>query len=144
MIASLVATVCAGVFGGADVYVTAVEHPARMSCGPALAVREFGPSYRRGAIMQISMALAGALGGLVGFWMQRDFWLLLASLLLAVLIPFTLIFIMPTTKQLLDPALDGSSDRAAALLARWGRRHAARTGLGLLAFLVILWRVANG
>jgi len=144
MIASLVAAVCAGVFAGAALYVTAVEHPARMSCGVALAVREFGPSYRRGAVVQISAAVVGAMAGLVGFWSQRDFWLLVASLLLAVLIPFTLVFIMPTTKQLLDPTLDADSGRAAALLARWGRRHAVRTVFGLLAFLILLWRVSNG
>jgi hypothetical protein len=52
----IVALLCIGLFSGAAAYVTFVEHPARVSCGPALAVAEFGPSYRRGTVMQASLA----------------------------------------------------------------------------------------
>jgi hypothetical protein len=40
----VLATLCAGLFAGAAVYITLVEHPARLECGTELAVREFGPS----------------------------------------------------------------------------------------------------
>jgi hypothetical protein len=43
----MVAALCAGVFAGAVIYINAVEHPARLSCGAELAVREFAPSYHR-------------------------------------------------------------------------------------------------
>src|SRR5436309_14553893 len=62
-IAMLVATVGAGLFAGAAVYVTVAEHPARVECGPALAVKEFGPSYRRAAVMQGVLAVVGLLSG---------------------------------------------------------------------------------
>jgi hypothetical protein len=39
-----VAALAAGLFAGAAIYVSAVEHPARLSCGTELAVREFAPS----------------------------------------------------------------------------------------------------
>jgi hypothetical protein len=29
----VIATVCAGMFAGAAIYIDAVEHPARLSCG---------------------------------------------------------------------------------------------------------------
>jgi len=48
MILELVALLCTGLFAGAAIYVSLVEHPARLECGPALAIAEFGPSYRRG------------------------------------------------------------------------------------------------
>src|SRR5712692_1233881 len=131
MILALVATACTGLFAGAALYVSAVEHPARMSCGPEVAVREFTPSYRRGTIMQVSLAVLGGLAGLVAFWKQKDSWLLVASLLLASLIPFTLLFIFPTNNQLLDPALQPGSSHAVTLLTRWGRLHAVRTVLSL-------------
>src|SRR5262249_55065428 len=114
-----------------------------MSCSPELAVREFRPSYRRGAIMQASLASLGSVAGLVVFWSQRDPWLLIASLLLVSVIPFTLVFILPTNNQLQDPALE-VSNHAVTLLARWGRLHAVRTVLGSLAFLIFLWRLSNG
>jgi len=53
---SLLATVCAGLFSGAAIYVNLVEHPARLSCGTELAVKD--PSYRRCTVMQASLALA--------------------------------------------------------------------------------------
>ena len=139
----LVATICAGLFAGAAIYVHAVEHPARLSCGPELAIREFRPSYKRGTVMQASLALLGALTGLAASWQQEDLWLLIASLLLVAVVAFTMVVILPTNKQLLDPALDSKSSRAMALLTRWGRLHAARTVVGFLAFLIFLWRIGK-
>ena len=52
----IVAAVCAGLFAGAAIYINAVEHPARLSCGNEVALREFAPSYRRATVMQ---AVAG-------------------------------------------------------------------------------------
>ena len=51
MLFELIATICAGFFAGAAIYITLVEHPARLECGTELAVTEFGPSYRRATLM---------------------------------------------------------------------------------------------
>ncbi len=68
----LLATICAGLFAGASIYINVVEHPARLSCGSELAVREFAPSYRRATIMQASLAVVGGLAGLIAAWQQND------------------------------------------------------------------------
>jgi anthrone oxygenase-like protein len=136
------ATLCAGLFAGAAVYVTLVEHPARLSCGTELAVREFGPSYKRAAVMQASLAVAGFLAAVGGWLALDDPWIIAGGALLGAIVPFTLVVILPTNRQLLDPSLESSSPRAAELLARWGRLHAVRTVLGVLAFLVLLARMA--
>src|SRR5690242_4248877 len=121
MLLDLIALLCIGLF------VTLVEHPARLGCGPALAIAEFGPSYRRGAVMQASLAAVGCLAG-VGAWAGGHGVLpLAAGLLMAAVIAFTLVVILPTNKRLLDPALDSGSAEAATLLARWGHLHAVRT-----------------
>ena len=52
----VLATACSGLFAGAAIYVSAVEHPARLSFGPELAVREFALSYKRARILQDSLA----------------------------------------------------------------------------------------
>jgi hypothetical protein len=59
MLLLAVATMATALFAGAAVYVSAVEHPARVSCGPDVALRQFGPSYQRSAVMQASLALVG-------------------------------------------------------------------------------------
>ncbi len=61
MILELVALLCTGLFAGAAIYITLVEHPARLECGTTLAIAEFGPSYRRAAVMQASLAVVGCL-----------------------------------------------------------------------------------
>src|SRR5436309_1652416 len=129
-----IAVWAAGLFSGAALYVSLVEHPARMQCGTVLAVTEFGPSYKRAALMQSILALLGSMGALVA-WLAGDgpFWAV-GGLLLLFSVPFTLIVIIPTNRRLLDPGLDRSSPEADRLLTRWGRLHWARTAVSLASF----------
>ncbi len=139
--AEWIALWAAGLFAGAALYVSLVEHPARLQCGTLLVATEFGPSYQRGAAMQATLAVVGTLAGVVaGLGHGSTAWLT-GSLLLFLVVPFTLIVIFPTNQKLLDPALDRSSPQAQALLVRWGRLHEVRTVLGLGAFIVFVLAV---
>jgi len=139
---AIVATLCAGLFAGAAIYINAVEHPARLSCGTELALREFAPSYRRATVMQASLAVAGCVAGLWSAWVVSDAWLAVAAILLGAVVPFTLVVILPTNNRLLDPSLNREGTRAAELLVRWGRLHAVRSVLSSIAFVVFLMRLA--
>lgn len=132
------ATFCCAIFAGAAVYISLVEHPARLEAGSVLAVTEFIPSYRRAAVMQASLALIGSLAA-VGAWFVSDriVWLAGGLLLIAV-VPLTLLVIAPTTRRLHDPDLDRGSLQAGALLRRWGRLHAIRTVLSVVALAMFL------
>lgn len=143
MVLEILAVVCAGLFAGAATYLTAVEHPARLSCGAALAIREFAPSYRRGTAMQASLALAGLLVSLLAWWGSGRGALLVGGLLLGAVVPFTLLAVLPTNHRLLSPTLDPDSPAAAALLRRWGHLHAVRTVMGVLAFGILVVCVAQ-
>jgi anthrone oxygenase-like protein len=138
MISLIAAAVAAGLFAGAAIYVSAVEHPARVSCGTELAIREFAPSYKRGAIMQAALAIAGSLAGIIGGWQHGDMASVLGALLLAAVVPFTLIVVLPTNRRLLDPALDLHGTEARRLLAKWGQLHAVRSILSTAAFLIFV------
>ena len=110
-IAEFVAVLACGLFTGAAVYISVVEHPARMECGVEIAAAEFPPSYRRASVMQAILAAVGLLSS-VGAWLAgATFWWAVAGVLLGSVIPFTLIVILPTNKQLLNPALDRRSAR---------------------------------
>ena len=139
----IIAAVSAGLFAGAALYITAVEHPARLSCGTELAVREFAPSYHRATLMQVPLAAVGCITGGWSAWQFGDPWVALAAVLLIAVVPFTLVVILPTNKQLLDPALDPGSQRAAELLTRWGRLHATRSVLSGAAFAIFLVRLGR-
>jgi hypothetical protein len=134
----LVARLSAGLFAGAAMYVSLVEHPARMRCGTSLAATEFGPSYYRAAAMQAPLASAGFLSGTAVWLMGAHFLWAVGGILLGSTILVTMIVIWPTNKQLLDPALDKDSALANRLLVRWGRLHILRTNLSIVAFLMFL------
>jgi hypothetical protein len=143
MISALVATASAGLFAGAAVYVSAVEHPARLSCGTALALREFAPSYRRGAVMQAALAVVGLLASIAAWWQADRVAFLIGGLLLGSVVPFTLVVIFPTNHRLLAPDLDPDSAESRALLERWGTLHAVRSVLGTLAFGTLVVSLAR-
>lgn len=63
---------------------------------------------------------------------------LIGGILLGLVIPFTLLVILPTNRRLLDPGLDRESLEASQLLGRWGKLHAVRSVLSLSAFLLFL------
>jgi len=139
MIFAVIATFATGLFAGAALYINVVEHPARMECGTELAATEFGPSYRRASVMQAILAVIGLVAG-IGAWLSLDHVaLLVGAVLIGAVIPFTLLVVFPTNKQLLAPTLDKRSPRTAELLERWQQLHAVRTGLSVAAFAVLVW-----
>ena len=139
MVPEIVATFASGIFAGAAVYVSFVEQPARLSCGVELAVTEWRPSYKRGTVMQAPLAAIGSLAALVSWWFDRGLPWLVGGLLLLLLIPFTLLVILPTNKHLESRELDLRSQEAGVLLRRWGRLHAVRSLVSVAAFLIFLF-----
>jgi anthrone oxygenase-like protein len=140
-IAEFIAVLACGLFAGAAVYVSLVEHPARMASGVEIAMAEFPPSYHRGTIMQVTLAAVCLLSSIAAWLAGATLWWVVAGVLQASVIPFTLIVILPTNTQLLSPTLDKRSAQTGQLLARWGRLHAVRSalsGLALLLFLCLL------
>ena len=108
-VAELLATLSAGLFAGASVYINLVEHPARVQAGTHVALAEFAPSYHRATVTQVSLASLGFLSALVAWRLRSDArWLVGGGLLVSV-IPFTALAILPTNKQLLDPATANDS-----------------------------------
>jgi uncharacterized membrane protein len=136
---ALVAVLACALFAGAAIYINVAEHPARLSCGTELAATEFVPSYKRAAVMQVFLALTATLAGIVRGWLGGGtIWFVASGLILAV-IPFTLIAILPTNSRLLDPSLDRASDEARTLLEKWGRLHAVRSLLSLVAAVLFIF-----
>src|SRR2546426_933055 len=129
-----IATVAAGLFAGAALYVSLVEHPARVSLGPRAAVLQFGPIYRRGAAMQVPLSLIGAAASIVSWAGGGSAAWLIGGAALGALVPFTLLVIMPTNKRLLDAPLDAGPPEATALLRRPAQLPAVRPLVRLVVF----------
>jgi len=134
------ATVSAAFFAGAALYISIVEHPARMKVGVAVALAEFRPSYQRAAPVQASAAAICFLSAVLVSFLTSEWAWALGGVLVGAAIPFTLVAIMPVNHQLLDTAAALPEDRAASLLARWGRLHWVRSIFGTAGLIVLLWK----
>jgi hypothetical protein len=123
-------------FAGAAIYITLVEHPARMGCDTRTAATVWAPSYKRGTLMQAPLAILSCVAG-AGVWILGggEMWLVPAVLIGSV-VPFTFIAIMPTNQALLSPGRDLASSGTRALLESWGRLHAVRSLLSCVASVV--------
>ena len=139
----LLATFCAAIFAGAALYINLAEHPSRLSLEPAAAVAQWASSYRRAARMQAPLAVVAFLAA-TGAWMLGGgvLWLV-AGVLIGVVVPFTFLGVIPVNQKLLAPGPDHSSDEIRMLLEKWGRLHAVRTVLSLIATVLMLWGLSD-
>jgi hypothetical protein len=142
-LAAPIAVLACTFFTGAALYVTLVEHPARLACGTEVAATEWVPSYKRAAVMQASLALLATAAGLVRWVAAGGGAWLLGTLLVFSVVPFTLIVVSPTNRRLLEPGRDRRSEETRRLLTAWGRLHAVRTALGLAASILFVWAAGH-
>jgi uncharacterized membrane protein len=139
----LLALVIAAVFAGAAHYVWFAEHPARLQLADGPALQQWKPSYSRGAVMQASLALVGGACGLAAFFLERDWRLLAGVLFLLGNWPYTLIVILPVNRRLQAIEIAQAGGESRGLLTRWGRLHAIRDLLGILATVAFLWAAVD-
>ena len=141
MLAGHLALAAASLFTGAAFYVNYVEQPARLELDDRSLLAEWKPAYKRGYVMQASLAIIGFLLGVVAWWATGTLAFLIGALLIVANWPWTLLGIAPTNNALMatDLAVAGADTRE--LLLKWNRLHAVRTvlgGLSVATFLVAL------
>ena len=139
MLTGLAALVVAAAFTGAAIYINVAEQPARLTLDDRSLLTQWKPAYKRGLVMQASLAVIGFLLG-VAAWFQLGGWQWLAgAVLLVANWPYTMFGIMPTNNRLMatDPSSAGPDTRT--LIETWGKLHAFRSVLGALATLMFVW-----
>jgi len=130
MILPLISFTVATVFATAALYITLVEHPARLATDDAALLAQWRPSYERALPIQAGLAILGGLLGAVVWHQTRDWRWLAGSVALLGNWPFTLIGIMPTNKTLMATPESMAGPDSRALLRRWGALHNVRSLLG--------------
>jgi Domain of unknown function (DUF1772) len=133
------ALITAAVFGGAALYVSVVEQPARLGLDERSLLVEWKPAYKRGTAMQAPLAILGFLLGLAVWWQTGQVGWAIGAVAMIANWPFTFFAIMPVNHRLMaiEPSTAGPETRA--MIERWGLLHAGRTALGLAATLAFLW-----
>lgn len=72
LLSELIAIIACALFAGAAIYINLAEHPARMECGTELAATVFRPSYKRAAVMQVSLALISFVSSLFAWYSSSN------------------------------------------------------------------------
>jgi hypothetical protein len=129
----------AALFAGGALYISVVEHPARMRAGVPVALAEFRQMYQRAAPWQASSAALCLLAGVLAALLTAEWAWAIGGGVVGAVIPFTVLVMMPVNKRLLGTATLSEAE-AAVLLASWGRLHWIRSILGTAGLVVMLLR----
>ena len=139
-IAEFVAVLACALFTGAAIYITLIEHPARMQCGVEIAAAEFAPSYRRATVMQATCAAVGLASSVAAWLAGANFWWLVAGVLLGSVIPFTLIVDPAHQQAAAQPSIGSTLSRSGASARKLGkdaRRPKRAQWIGFAAFPIL-------
>jgi len=138
MLLLLVALLAATLFTGAALYITLVEHPARLSLAEGPMLTQWQQSYRRALPIQSMLALVAGLGALGAGWVSGSGLAVAGGVAMLANWPFTLAALLPINRRL-SPAMAGAGDgHSHQLLLRWGRLHDVRSLLGVAGVLLLL------
>jgi hypothetical protein len=142
MLIGLAALVLATLFTGGALYITLVEHPARLGLDDRALLAQWQPSYKAALPIQAGLAVLGGLAALAAWYVTLDWRWIAGAVVLLANWPFTIFLLMPTNKRLLAMRADEAGSQSRAMLLRWGRLHNVRSLLGALATLLFLWAAA--
>ncbi|RYF07286.1 MAG: DUF1772 domain-containing protein [Oxalobacteraceae bacterium] len=140
---SIVALVSATLFVGAALYISLVEHPARLGLADGPLLAQWQPSYKRALPIQSGLAIVGGLAGLIVGYLSADWRWFVGSILLLANWPFTLLGIMPVNKRLMAMQEREAGPGSRSMLVQWGKLHNVRSALGAAATLIFAWALAG-
>ena len=139
----IIATLCAGTFFGAALYINLAQHPATLDAGGDFAGKFFPHMYAKASVLQIFLAVVGTVSGVV-VWLfsEQVLWLIGAIFLISV-VPITLLIIKPINDQLLNPTHELKSEEIMNLLRQWNPKHWIRSIVSFISFTCYLTALAQ-
>jgi len=135
------AVVASGLFAGVAVYVALIARASwlrAMRSNVSVALGDFRFVFPRVMALQSTFVVVGTACSIRWWETSGTTGFLVGGCLLGAVAPFTLIFVTPVYRRLLDPGTEGQPREAERQLVRWAWLHLARAVLGLGAFGVLV------
>ncbi len=130
-----------GVQFGVALTSSIIVHPILKMVSRPAAIEVFKPFFDKTHKAVLSMSIVVSILALILSFITKNWWWFGISALMHLNGPYTLKYMMPTNRRLMEKDVDPNSDQTKKDLLNWGNLHAVRTiwnGLIFLAFVVLL------
>jgi hypothetical protein len=133
----MIAKLSATLFAANSLFINTIQHPARMSQSTTFAVTDFRLTFKRIAAQQSTLSLVGLVSGMISYYYQPSYQLLIPAIMMGAMIPYTLLLIFPINSELMNLKLEKEALRANYLLHRWLKLHTIRTFVSVVAAFML-------
>ncbi|MEE9350078.1 MAG: DUF1772 domain-containing protein [Flavobacteriaceae bacterium] len=114
---------------------TVIVHPILVMAKKTTAIEVFKPFFDKTHIWVLVLSIIVTLLALVYSIMTGNWWWFGISMLMHLNGPYTIFFMMPLNRRLMDENVDPLSEQTASDIQNWGGLHLVRTLLNGLIFI---------
>jgi hypothetical protein len=118
-----------------------VVHPILVKAKKVTAIEVFKPFFDKTHIAVLYMSIIVSLLALTVSIISGNWWWFGISLVMHLNGPYTVFFMMPLNRRLMDEKVNPDSEQASNDIIKWGKLHAVRTvlnGLIFIGFIILL------
>ena len=125
---------------GISLTATVIVHPILLMAKKTTAIEVFKPFFDKTHIWVLILSIIVTLLALAYSIVTENWWWFGTSMLMHLNGPYTIVYMMPLNRRLMDLDVDPTSDQTANDIKKWGTLHLVRTllnGVIFLAFIVL-------
>lgn len=115
-----------------------VVHPILVKAKKVTAIEVFKPFFDKTHILVLYMSIIVSLLALAVSIISGNWWWFGISLIMHLNGPYTVFFMMPLNRRLMDEKVNPDSEQTSDDIIKWGKLHAVRTVLNGLIFIGII------
>lgn len=128
-----------GALFGIALSASVIIHPILVSSKPEAALAIFKPFYGKTHMWILILSITITIMALAYSILTANWWWFIVSLFMHINGPYTLVFMMPLNKRLLNENTDPYSEETKNDLKEWGGLHFIRTCLNAIVFLGFIY-----